>query len=255
MSDLATLTIDASAAVLTLNRPDQRNALSIELLDTLHARMDELERTPGVKVATITGGGRAFCAGMDLEQVIIDEASGGPGDPGLPHRLLSSLGRLTLRVRALPAVTVARVNGAAIGGGCGLACVCDLALTHADAKLGFPEVDLGLCPAVVAPWVVRKLGAGRARRVLLTGGVMSGSDAHALGLVDEVVASREALDERWRALVERLSSGGARALATTKALLNELDGSLDGALVERGARLSADVLATPEAQAALRARH
>jgi len=254
MSELATLTIETPRATLTIDRPEQRNALSIELLDALHARMDELERTPGVQVVTITGAGRAFCAGMDLKQVILAAADGGSGDPDLPHRLLASLGRFTLRVRALPAVTVARVNGAAIGGGCGLACVCDVAVTHADAKLGFPEVDLGLCPAVVAPWVVRKVGAGRARRVLLMGGVMSGADAHALGLVDLLAPTRDGLDAACLELVERLASGGARALAATKALLNELDGSVDGALVERGARLSAEVLATPEAQAALKAR-
>lgn len=254
MTPLATLTIDGPRAILTLERTEQRNALSLDLLDALHARMDELERAGDVRVVTITGSGRAFCAGMDLKQVIIDAGKGGSGDPGLPHRLLSSLGRFTHRVRALPAVTLAKVNGAAIGGGCGLACVCDVAVTHADAKLGFPEVDLGLCPAVVAPWVVRKLGAGRARRVLLMGGVMSGADAHALGIVDEVAPTREALDELAGSIGERLASGGAWALAATKQLLNELDGSIDADVLERGARLSADVLATPEAQAALIAR-
>lgn len=254
MTGLASLTVTGERATLTLDRADQRNALSLGLLDALHARLDELGSAPGVRVLTVTGAGKTFCAGMDLKQVVIDAASGGSGDPALPHRLLSSLGRLTLRLRALPCVVLAKVNGGAIGGGCGLVCVADVAITHADAKLGFPEVDLGLCPAVVAPWVVRKIGAGRARRVLLMGGVMSGAEAHAVGLVDHVAPSRDALDALGEEVAQRLASAGPAALAATKRLLNELDGSMDADLVERGAALSASVLSRPEAQAALIAR-
>ncbi len=254
MTDLATLTTDGPTATLALNRPDARNACSIELLDAAHARLDDLGDASGVRVLTITGTGRAFCAGMDLKQVIIDESMGGSGDPGLPRRLLGSLGRFTLRLRALPCVTLAKVNGAAIGGGCGLACCCDIAVSHADAKLGFPEVDLGLCPAVVAPWVVRKLGAGRARRVLLMGGVMSGAEALGAGIVDQLAPDRDALDTLAHDVATRLAKGGPHALAATKRLLNELDGSLDADLIERGADLSASVLARADAQEILAAR-
>lgn len=248
---LATLERDGEVATLTLNRPEQRNAVSMELLDAAHERIDEVG--DDVKVLVVTGAGKSFCAGMDLKQVILP-AEGEEGDRDLPKKLLSSLGRLTVRLRALPCVTVARVNGAAIGGGCGLACACDLAVSHADAKLGYPEVDLGLCPAVVAPILVRKIGPGPARRILLMGGVMSGERAHQLHLVDELAESAEHLDEVVDALVSRLAAGGAKALAATKGLVNELDGSLDETLVEKGAELSASVIATPEAQSALRAR-
>lgn len=251
MTEHATLRVDGPAALLTLNRPEQRNALSIELLDALHERMNELEATKGVVVTVVTGAGKAFCAGMDLKQVVIDKGAGGSGDTGLPLRLLSSLGRLTLRLRRLPCITVAKVNGAAVGGGCGLACVCDMAFTHADARLGFPEVDLGLCPAVVAPWLVRKVGAGRARVVLLMGGVMSGAEAGSRGIADEVASDREQLDVLTNEVVRRLGSGGPAAIAATKGLLNTLDGSLDEGLIQRGAELSASVLATPDAQARL----
>jgi len=249
MHDAATLTIEGPIATLTLNRPDQRNALSVELLAALHARIDELEKADAVRVLVVTGAGRAFCAGMDLKQVTITDGVDWPGG-----RLLEALGRLTLRLRALPMAILASVNGAAIGGGCGLACVADVAITHADAKVGFPEVDLGICPAVVAPWVVRRLGMGMARKVLLTGGLMSGTDAHAIGLVDHLAADRDALAADTAAIADRLAAGGAKAMRATKALLNDLDGSLNEALILRGAALSAEVLATPEAQAALRAR-
>jgi enoyl-CoA hydratase/carnithine racemase len=168
--------------------------------------------------------------------------------------LLTRLAELTLKIRALPQVTVASVNGAAVGGGCGLTCVCDVTISHADAKLGFPEVDLGICPAVIAPWVVKKLGAGVARKAMLMGGIMSGEQAHAIGLVDHLTPNRDALESLTNDVAQRLATGGPKALSATKTLLTELDGSFDDSLVLKGAKLSASVLATPEAQASLAAR-
>lgn len=247
MTSLATLSIADRVATLTLDRPDARNALSIDLLASLDARLAEVEsRAADLSVLVLTGAGKAFCAGMDLKAVLNDNA--------LARDLLTRLALLTLRIRRLPIVTVARVNGAAIGGGCGLACVCDYALTHADAKLGFPEVDLGVCPAVVAPWLVRKIGPGPARRVLLAGGLMSGEQAREVGIVSEAVPTLADLDGAVSTLATRVASGGPMAIAATKSLLNELDGSLDEDLLRRAADLSASVLATPDAQARLRAR-
>lgn len=249
MSDFALLDFDAPRATLRLNRPQQHNALSLDLLTALHARLEELEGRDDITVLTLTGTGRSFCAGMDLKQVLRAEGAEWQGPA-----VLEALARFTLRLRELPMVVVASVNGAAIGGGCGLACVADLAISHSDAKVGFPEVDLGLCPAVVAPWVVRKLGAGRARRVLLSGGVMSGAEAHNIGLIDHCAPSRDELAGLTDRIVSRLAAGGAGAMRATKDLLNRLDGSLDAASVLEGAQLSARVLGTAEAQAALAAR-
>lgn len=253
-NDLATLTITGPTARLELNRPEQRNALSLELLQALHARVDELAAAGGVTVCVITGAGRSFCAGMDLKQIVIASDGHEGSAPGAPLALLTSLAELTLRLRALPCVTLARVNGAAIGGGCGLTCVCDIAVTHAEAKLGYPEVDLGLCPAVVAPWLVKKIGAGPARAMLLRGGIMSGADAHARGLVEVCAQSAESLDNAVDEIVSRLAAGGPTALAVTKRLLNEIDGSSDRDQVLRGAELSASVVVSPAAQAVLRSR-
>ncbi len=251
MTDLATLQITGRAARLTLNRPDARNAMSVDLLDALHARTDALARAEAVSACVITGEGRAFCAGMDLKAIVVGE---GLATPDLPERLLTSIAELTLKVRALPCLTIARVNGAAIGGGCGLACVCDLLITHADAKLGFPEVDLGVCPAVVAPWLVRKIGAGRARAVLLRGGVMSGAEAAAIAIADHAASNTEEMDAAIDVIVERITRAGPTALAATKQLLNTLDASLDPSSVLDGAKLSASVVLGDEAQASLRAR-
>lgn len=249
---LAVLKTEGVIATLSLNRAESRNALSIDLLASLHHRMTELEAAvrgaSAPRVCIITGEGKAFCAGMDLKQVL------GDAEGGAPLKLLGSLSDLCLRIRALPIPTIAAVNGAAIGGGCGLSTVTDFSITHADSKMGFPEVDLGVCPAVVAPWLVRKIGAGRARAVLLRGGLMSGAEAHAIGIVNECVVTREELMPAAHALAERLAAGGPGALRATKQLLNELDASMDAVIAQRAAELSAQVLATPEAQASLRAK-
>lgn len=244
---LTTTTRSGRVATLTLNRPDARNALSVDLLESLNKRLNEIESdSQSLSVLILTGAGKSFCAGMDLKAVL--------GDNALASDLLTRLALLTLRIRRLPIVTIARVNGAAIGGGCGLACVCDVAVTHADSKMGFPEVDLGVCPAVVAPWLVRKIGPGAARRVLLLGGLMSGSEAAALGIVNHCVPTLETLDEAVSGMAARIAQGGPRAIAATKDLLNELDGSLDESLLRRAAGLSASVLATRDAQERLRNR-
>jgi enoyl-CoA hydratase/carnithine racemase len=246
MTQLAILDINQRIARLTINRPEARNALSTDLLAALHDATKTLAARPDVSVLVISGAGKAFCAGMDLKAVL--------NDPAAPGKLLHALGEFTLALRSLPMVAVAKVNGPAIGGGCGLACVADVAMTFAENKMGFPEVDLGVCPAVVAPWLVRKIGAGRARKVLLTGGLLSGAEAFQLGMVDHCVADAAELDAACEKMVARLAEGGPNALRATKGLLNELDGSMDADLIRRGAALSASVIATPETQATLRAK-
>jgi enoyl-CoA hydratase/carnithine racemase len=243
---LTTLTLTDRIATLSLQREDARNALSLDLLRDLHARVDELAKRADITVCVLTGAGRAFCAGMDLKAVLDDERAA--------STLLHTLADLCLKIRALPMVTVASVNGAAIGGGCGLACVADIALTHADSKMGFPEVDLGVCPAVVAPALVRKIGAGRARRVLLMGGLMSGQQALECGIVDQVVPTLADLAPATDTLAKRLAQGGPNALRATKDLLNQLDGSLDADVLRRGAELSASIVASPETRQMLRSK-
>lgn len=247
---LAALELDGRIATLRLNRPEQRNALSIDLIAALRERVRELaacadgENPPTVLV--MRGEGKSFCAGMDLKAVL--------GDPAAPPKLLRSLAELTLEIRALPAVVIACVHGAAIGGGCGMTCVADVSLTHDDAKIGFPEVDLGVCPAVIAPWVVKKVGPGRARAMLLRGGLMTGAEGAALGLMDQSLPDQDTLNDAVSSLASRVAKGGRRALGATKSLLNDLDGSRDRETILRGATISADVVATAEAQTSLRAR-
>jgi len=250
-TEIAMLTINGAIATLKLNRPEKRNALSLDLLDALREKVSTLASIPDGErpsVLILTGEGKSFCAGMDLKAVL--------KEPGAPLRLLQSIAELTIAIRELPMVVLGRVNGAAIGGGCGLVAVCDLAITTPDAKLGYPEVDLGVCPAVVAPWLVAAVGGSRARKILLSGGTMSGLQAFELGLVTEIVPASE-LDARVEEVAAGLAKAGPHALTQTKKLLNEIDQGRENQrlyeLVRRGAHLSAEVIAGEEAQQRLAA--
>lgn len=242
---LALLETEGRVARLTLNRPEARNALSLGLLEALHLRVDEVARDTSVSVLVIGGAGKSFCAGMDLKSVL--------NEPGGAGRLLGSIAELTIKLRRLHAVVVGRVQGAAIGGGCGLACVCDLTTTHPEAKMGYPEVDLGVCPAVVAPWLAEKIGAGRARQVLLMGGTFDGTRAHELGLATHLFA-KDRLEAETEALIERLASAAPGALRATRTWLASMGGADLEDAARRGAELSAEVVRGEEAQTALRAR-
>ncbi len=228
---------------MTLNRPSKRNALSLELIEAMHDKLDEVERDEAMRVFILAGEGRPFCAGMDLKGVI--------DDPVKMKEMLRRLSEVTKRIRCLPVPTIATVQGAAVGGGCGLMVVCDFAFTHPGAKVGYPEVDLGVCPAVVAPWLIKKLGAGKARAMLLAGGTMSGQQGFEAGLATHL-CDQDVLLESVETFALNLARGGRGAMATTKKWLNELDGSLDNDVLRRAADLSAEIIAGEEAQARLK---
>lgn len=243
MDSLIMMEIDGVIATITLNRPKARNALSLELIEELHQALDQLEENESVRVLLIKGTGKAFCAGMDLKGVM--------EDPAEMARMLHGLAKAFQRIRQLEVPSVAVVQGAAVGGGCGLMIVCDFAVSHPDAKIGYPEVDLGVCPAVVAPWLIRKIGAGRARALLLSGGTRSGQEGMEMGLVTHLT-EREDLDETAKKLALGLAEGGVIAMRATKRWLNELDGSMETDVHQRAAELSAEVIARPETQQQLK---
>mgnify|MGYP001392435743 CR=1 FL=1 len=236
---LARLDIDSGLATITLDRPDKRNALSAELIADLEGVLELVSGDESVRVMMLRGEGKSFCAGMDL-QGVLDDAAKMAG-------MLHGLSRAMRAIRRLSVPTLASVHGAAVGGGCGLAVVCDYAFSHPGAKLGYPEVELGVCPAVVAPWLVRRLGPGRARSLLLAGGTMSAEQALEIGLIDQVVPQEELADSVQR-FASKLAKGGQQAMAVTKHWLNELEGSLDDEVFERAAQISADVITGEEAQ-------
>lgn len=247
MPDLVLISVADGIATLTLNRADARNALSVDLIAAMNRAVERIEvqvQEGLVRAMVLTGSGKSFCAGMDLKGVM--------NDPVAMAGMLRDLSLFCRRVRRLPIPTVARVQGAAVGGGCGLMVVTDFAFTHPESKVGYPEVDLGVCPAVVAPWLIKKIGAGRARSMLLAGGTMSGEQGFQAGLASHLV-SLDQLEPATLDFCRKLLKGGPNAMAVTKRWLNELDGSMEDAPFEKAAELSAQVIAGSEAQARLRA--
>ena len=217
MSDLVLYDLRGPAAVLTLNRPDKRNALSRQLIADLTAAVRRAADEPAARCVVLTGGGPAFCAGMDL-----DELRGTLGDQSDlvwdDARKLSALYDL---IYTLPKPTVAAVNGPAVAGGAGLVTVCDLAVASEAAKFGYPEVRRGLVAAMVMPHLLRHVGERTARWLLLAGELIDAAEARRVGLVNDVVAPDRLLDValKW---CRSLAAGGPKALATTKALLRRM---------------------------------
>ena len=228
---------------LVLNRPQARNALSMEMIDSLLEAVEGLRTDESNRVVVLEGAGKSFCAGMDLKGVM--------NDPLQMGEMLRTLARVTIALRSIPVPTIARVQGAAIGGGCGLCGVCDFVVSHPEVKMGYPEIGLGICPAVVAPWLIRRIGAGNARAILLAGGTMPAEEALRMGLIDRLVPETE-LDTEVDGLVGKIASGGPKAIMVTKKWLNELDGPDVEAQVLKGAELSAEVIRGSEAQERLR---
>ena len=243
-SDLVRLAVADHVATLSLNRPEARNALSLDLIRAFGEGVRRVAADPAIRVLIVAGEGKVFCAGMDLKAVA--------DDPVAMGEMLRELSRATRALRRLPIPTIARVQGAAVGGGCGIMVVCDFAVTHPESKVGYPEVDLGVCPAVVAPWLIRRIGAGRARAMLLAGGTMSGKEGFEAGIATHLCEAGE-LEATAAALAKRLVGGGPKALAATKAWLNQLDGSDDDAVLDKAAEISAAIIAGDEAQSRLRA--
>jgi methylglutaconyl-CoA hydratase len=225
-----------AAAVVTLDSPRNRNALSRALVEQLHAALTAAVEDTAVRVVVLTGAGPVFCSGADLKE---QAAGGAPGLVGLPEVL-------TLLLEG-PKPVVARVNGPARAGGLGLLASCDLAVGLRSATFGFSEVRIGVAPAVISVPCLRRMDPRAARELFLTGEPFDGERALSAGLLDRAVAEDE-LDSTVDDLVERLSYGGPEAVAATKRLLAEVPGPSLADDFRRMAALSAERFGSDEAR-------
>ena len=233
---LVTLDRRGPAAVVTLDSPANRNALSRALVEQLHAALTGALDDDGVRVVVLTGAGPVFCSGADLKE---QRAGGAPGAVGLPEVL-------TLILESAKPV-VARVNGAARAGGLGLIAACDLAVGPATATFGFSEVRIGVAPAIIAVPCLRRMDPRSARELFLTGEPFDGARAREAGLLDRAVAGDE-LDATVEELVAQLSRGAPEALGVTKQLLRELPGDDLQEDFRRMAAVSAERFGSAEAR-------
>ncbi|AKS41465.1 enoyl-CoA hydratase-related protein [Wenzhouxiangella marina] len=214
MSDLLTLNKDErGVATLTLNRPEVHNAFNAELIAELSAAFDQLlERE--ARALVLTGAGHSFSAGADLNWMRA-MAEGSEADNRADARALAAMLR---KLDRLPCPTIARVNGAAFGGGVGLISCCDLAVGVDSARFGLTEVRLGLAPATIAPFVMNKIGRGAARRYMLTGERFGADTALSIGLLAECT-DIDGLDRAVDRLLEQLLAGGPHAQGHVKELI------------------------------------
>ncbi|HEV2175738.1 MAG TPA: enoyl-CoA hydratase-related protein [Terriglobia bacterium] len=228
---------EGDLATLTFSRPEKRNALSLEMIEELMAALAEAERS-AARVVILTGAGKAFCSGMDLE-ALKAMATESPSAEAA-RESSRTMARMFRRIYEFPKPLIAAVNGAAIAGGCGIATLCDFTLAAPEAKFGYTEVRIGFIPAIVSVFLIRQVGEKRARDLLLTGRIFGAEEARELGLVNEVVP-QEKLMSRARELAAQLIENSPNSLARTKRLLRErsaqeLDRELDLA-IEANARI------------------
>ncbi len=228
------LAYDAGIATITLNRPEKRNAISFELIDDLLRAFDEVTKSPA-QVLILTGAGKAFCSGMDLDN--LKALIGRSPEENLKDS--ETMVRLFRTLYEFPKVTIAAVKGAAIAGGTGLAVLCDFTLATPDAKFGYTEVRIGFVPAIVSTFLLRQVGEKHARDLLLTGRIIQADEAHRIGLINEIVESDRLLG-RARELGMQLLQNSPASLLRTKHLLSEharaeLDAQIDAAVRENAA--------------------
>ena len=211
---------EGSVLRLTLNRPDVRNAFDEELIAALTAAAAAAAEDRSLRAVVLAGTGKAFCAGADIGWMAKAIA--------YSHREnladAEDLARMLERLDTLALPVIGRIHGAALGGGVGLAAVCDMVIAADDTVFALSEVKLGILPAVVAPYVLRKIGVSAARELFLTGARFGAARAQQIGLVHEVVPPAELDAAVARRLAEVLSAG-PRAVGIAKALLREIAGA------------------------------
>ena len=218
-------------ATITLNRPEKRNAISTQMMAELQTALDEIEKTH-VRVVIITGAGKAFCAGMDLDML----AAITKQSPAENQEDARRIAKLLRRLWSFPRPTISVVHGAAYAGGCGIATLCDFTLAAPEAKFGYTEVKIGFLPAIVSVFLTRQVGDKRSRDLLLTGRIIDAAEAKEFGMVTAVIPA-EQLDERALALAKDLIEASPSSLTRAKHLLTSaaaagIDHDLERAILE-----------------------
>jgi trans-feruloyl-CoA hydratase/vanillin synthase len=210
--DTVNVEIDGPKATIYLNRPDKKNAMNPQMHRDMNHALDEIEEAGTVKALVITGNGNAFSAGMDLEECFLQPYD----DPQLFYRTNLVALKWFQRLKAFPAVTIAKVNGYAFGGGFEVTGLCDLAVAAEDVKFGLSEINFGIFPAGGASWAAtHNLSRKQALYYILTGDTMSGTEAAQYGLVNKAVPAEE-LDAAVDKFVEKIVNKNETTLRLAK---------------------------------------
>lgn len=231
-----------------LNKPDKHNALSPLMMQELIDVFDSISADETVRAVVLTGAGKSFCAGGDLKwmQSNLDK----PRSERIAESMM--LSKLLESINYCPKLVIARINGAAYGGGVGLISVCDIAIGLESAQYSLTEVKLGLVPANIAPYVLRKVGGSKMRRLALNAYRFDSRQACAYGFIDVVAAEGE-LDQAVEFELKLALSAGPRAISRTKQLISELQNNAFDEPAAQMVEVLADVWEGEEAQAGIRA--
>jgi methylglutaconyl-CoA hydratase len=242
------VTQDGPVVTVMLNRPDVRNAFNETLIDELTAWAESVRDGSKARVAILRGAGRVFCAGADLgwmSKMVAYTAEENVRDARAAAGMFAALDRL-------PVPLVGRIHGAALGGGAGLAAVCDIAVAAEDTVFGFTEAKLGILPAVISPFTVAKIGQSAARELFLTASRFTAQRAREIGLVHAVAPATE-LDARVDAFVRELLTSAPGAITGAKALIRAVAGRDPSTVSELTAEAIARHRVSPEGQDGMRA--
>jgi methylglutaconyl-CoA hydratase len=239
---------DGPVVRVRMTRPDRRNAFDAALIAALTEAFAAAPARAGARVVVLEGEGPSFSAGADLEWMRGGLALSQEENEADALRLVAMLEAIA----ACPLPVVARAHGHALGGGAGLVCAADIAVASDDLRIGFTEVRLGIIPAAISPFVVRRIGPGHARALFLRGSALRAEEAFRIGLV-HAVAPADALEEAIDAVVADLLAGSPVALAETKLLLDEVSAPAAPGAGPETARRIARVRVGDEAQAGIRA--
>jgi methylglutaconyl-CoA hydratase len=203
---------------ITMNRPEKRNALSHEMVSELKIAFKEAENDDLVKVIILRGKGEAFCAGADLEYLQqLQDFSYEQNVADSTH-----LKELFVQIYELRKVVIAQVQGHALAGGCGLVTVCDFVFAVPEAKFGYTEVKIGFVPAIVMIFLLRKLGEGKAKELLLTGTLMMADEAKSAGVVNEVI-SKDGLHKAVQKFAANLiKTNSGNSMGITKQMISKV---------------------------------
>jgi methylglutaconyl-CoA hydratase len=227
--------VDRRICSVTLSRPEKRNALDDVLVAEVTQALVSASKDSAVKVIVIKGEGKAFCAGADLDYLL--KLSRYDFAQNLEDS--KTLMRMFHLLYTMRKPVIAEVHGPAIAGGCGLASACDIVVASEESTFGYTEVSLGFIPAIVLTFLVRRVGEGRAREIVLTGRALNAAEALAIGLVNEVVAAPR-LEGRVQEIAERLcNNGSASSLGLIKEMFSKMDGLNFPDLLEYAANLNA----------------
>ncbi len=227
---------------IILNRPEKRNALSSELVRELTNMFEQAEADPTVKVIILKAEGETFCAGADL--AYLQQLQHFTFEENLADS--NQLKELFVKIYTLRKVVIAQVQGHALAGGCGLATVCDFVFTVPQAKFGYTEVKIGFIPALVAVFLIRKIGEQRARQLLLSGDLISAEEAFSLGLITKVIEAQH-LDPTVIKFATRLiQTNSGQSMQSTKLLIAQVQDLPLSEALSQAARMNAQARGTDD---------